>query len=214
MARYLAQVRLPRTNGIPADAAVNTWAFETNEGSVSVGKAEKMAEGLWEFYNQLDPIMSPLLDGSVEFKVYDIDAPEPRVPIIDGGQANFSPSGTAAPEEVAIVLSFHGQYVSGEPNARRRGRVYIGPLNTSSYTTDGTSGIVVAPGTFNDLQLACSALYQVIQPEGILHAVWSRADDTLYDVVEYSADNRLDTQRRRGPVATQRIAWPWDQVIP
>lgn len=127
----------------------------------------------------------------------------------------------ALPEEVAIALSIHGDLsgvVERQPNpaypptlpkffrpaARRRGRLFIGPLALNQAITEsGESRVSTQAKTV--LTYAATALWDVFAGGW---CVWSRADETLYSVTGGWVDDAFDTQRRRGDAPLSRTLWP------
>lgn len=116
------------------------------------------------------------------------------------------------PAEVACVLSFHADLtgVAEEagairPKARRRGRLFIGPL-VDLTVTGGDANVVVQPGFRSTLQSAAVRLMDNSEADHPW-SVWSRKDKVLRPVVGGWTDNAIDTQRRRGPAATARSTW-------
>ena len=201
MSRYLAQYVLPMASGLPADAAVNTWAFESNSTGPVPGEVEDIILALTEFYENFDTILSNDIDDNQVLKIYDLEAPEPRVPLVEAELNVAMAGGTSLPHEVAVCLSFRGALVSGQPAARRKGRVFLGPLGTAALGVNGRPDSAVATALTN----AVSAMYdEVLSASDVNHCVWSRAADNLYDVVLYTMDDEFDTQRRRGQSATVR----------
>lgn len=125
------------------------------------------------------------------------------------------------PEEVAVVLSMHGDLTDVpqtevnptpppaiiRPAARRRGRIYIGPLGTSSGT-DGAASIRPSNTFLGDLGKAFAFFCNEILLETTGNVcVWSKTEGAWYAVVGGFADNAWDTQRRRGLDPTTRFTW-------
>ena len=189
------QVRIPAASLNTEDDVTNTWHFtatDTTEGILSAIKAE-----LVDIYESIDTWKSNQQSWTgARVKVFNLDDAEPRVPINDTGLTLTSaPSGSPLPPEVAICMSFHGDYVSGFSQARRRGRVYLGPLNLQSLNTDGRftstfQGAVSTAGA--NLVLASNAA------SDWAWVVYSPSGDTAYPVVNGWTDNAPDIQRRRG----------------
>jgi hypothetical protein len=108
------------------------------------------------------------------------------------------------PAEVAIVVSFEALPVSGEPQARRRGRVYIPWLpdtaNTEGRPTqtfiDDLGAAFVAFGAAADASISVDWV------------IWSPTDNAAVGTARGWIDNAWDTQRRRGFAATSRTNWP------
>jgi hypothetical protein len=204
MADVQAQISIPYYTGLPADVSVNVWNFEAPDAEDA---APEIGAFLLGFYTTISAFCSPILDFTqVSAKLYNRADPEPRTPFIDTvndlGDDNLANSGL--PEEVSLCLSFHGVYDSGSPKARRRGRIYLPPLD-SDQTITSTSGRTVFQTAFITAVLnAYEAAWAELTTAGTVHAVWSTVDETSYPVVTAWMDDAPDTQRRRGPLATYR----------
>lgn len=207
--QYIVQVIQKMESNIPADSSVNTWAFASAAPAPDPADFAAIGTALFDFYTELASLLAVNVAQEWGLKIYDKAAPEPRSPLVD--RDDFGPFSTPVltplPSEVALCLSFRGPYVSGEPKARRRGRVYVGPLavTVSEGAANGARPASGVPAFFSD---AVEALTAVLTAEGLLHCVWSRSDDTFYPVVEYWVDNAFDTQRRRGIAPTARTLLP------
>lgn len=121
------------------------------------------------------------------------------------------------PSEVAVCVSYHGNLAGlaeeqpagpvgpqGDihPRARRRGRLFIGPLNASaSEITNYGSTVEVSSHTVAVLRAAALRLRDDTNTEW---CVWSRTTGALHQVAGGWVDNAFDTQRRRGTKATSR----------
>jgi hypothetical protein len=91
------------------------------------------------------------------------------------------------------------------PRARRRGRLFIGPL-----TTDGIDIQQPQPplsGAFTAALRAAAVRMKIGNTATGNWSVWSRRDATLYLIDQGWTDNAPDTQRRRGFKATTRQVW-------
>jgi hypothetical protein len=200
-----AQVAIPAVSTVSEDTVTNTWHFtttDTTEGTLTLLKA-----ALVDFYEDMDAYKSDLqLWASARVKIYNMSDPEPRVPIDDVGLTLTSaPSGTSLPHEVAAVLSFHGEYVSGFSQARRRGRIYFGPLNNTSF--NDASGVMNA--TFCGILNAAGGALLAASDSASDWAwvVYSPTGETSYPVVGGWVDNAPDIQRRRGFKSTARVTF-------
>lgn len=117
------------------------------------------------------------------------------------------------PTEVAGVLSFHGNLTgipeevgATRPKARRRGRLYIGPLITASVAFATANPFL--NGSFTTcLRQAAGAMQDEAAASLFEWSVWSRANNELYQVVGGWTDNAPDTQRRRGIESTARVTF-------
>lgn len=202
----LAQVQLGYQSGLPSDVSVNTWSFDIADDTE--GELAQVGAFLTTFYQGLDGFWSPALDtAAVSAKIYRRSDPQPRTPIgeLVAGTPLISLGDGRMPEEVAACFSFRGAYESGEPPARRRGRVYLGPLATECLNSGDAAGRCYIDSTFTEaVEDAYTAAWAELTTAGNVHEVWSSADDAGYPVVAGWVDNAFDTQRRRGSIATAR----------
>lgn len=202
MALLLAQVSLPYESGLPEDQAVNTWTFN---GGTDEASTTAIGVGLVAFYQAItDYISEVVVRNQCSIKLYNTADPEPRTPIAED---LFDLTGVGAnplPEEVALCLSFRGALVSGEAPARRRGRVYLGPLTTTSMAEDTDGHVRPVGGWTGALNDGVVGLRSALTSASVQHVVWSRAGASFTPAVHYWYDNAPDTQRRRGPRPTQR----------
>lgn len=216
MGQIHCQVTLPSKSLIAADSVVNTFSFTgvdnvEDQAVVALGK-------LKAFYNDVNTSGTPAalktyFSGEINFagariKVYDASDPEPRVPILDeslGASAATPASASNLPAEVALCLSYAADIESGQKAARRRGRIYLGPLCT--YASDGATGATARPNVnvIANMKVAAETLSD--GPVGTQWCVWSRVANTYAIITHGYIDNAFDTQRRRGPDPTTRTGW-------
>lgn len=200
-----AQVTLPYDSALPEDVAVNNWSFDL--ASLGDTNYDQVRDFLNAFYDGISVYISRAINpDAASVKIYARDDAEPRVPryesllTIDDDQA-----AGGLPEEVAVCFSFRGVLASGAPAARRRGRVYLGPLNNLVLDADsGTNRSRVAIAFATDVFEAYEAAWGALTTAGNVHEVWSSANDEGYTVVQAWMDNAFDTQRRRGAAPTSR----------
>lgn len=223
---FLARVTLKSTTGLPADNITNDFAFSMDdELAPSSGDLSACATNLYDFYthnNNTHQIAYYL--GAVDRTYFDVkfwsivvgDLGSPIGDVVTSGGGTITAAGASAglPAEVAACLSFHGDLTdvpletdggTVRPAARRRGRVYIGPLNTTANDTAGYTRL--SSGFQNDIAASASVLIDDSTADGMHWCVWSRMDTVLYPVVGGFVDNEFDTQRRRGSKATGRVNW-------
>lgn len=208
MTLYRAQVVLATVDGLPENFVTNTWYFWSNlETDVPLFGNE-----LEDFYQEIDGFLSSRIatTGHV-IKWYSMDDPEPRIPILEEslGTLTINQAQTQLPSEVAIVASFQGEKVAGQSQARRRGRVYLGPWSVLVLGTSTDDGLVASSVTAA-IRTACinlQAAAALIHPIG--WSVYSTFDLTFTGVPVTNGwvNNEFDTQRRRGIEATSRNAW-------
>lgn len=211
-----AQVRIPHKDELEHDAVQNTFHFTgvddpEDQSTIILGL-------LFDFYSTasgtatkaLKEWMSSELDFTkARLKTYDLSDAEPRVPVLDESLGISAPEGTAQralPGEVALCLSYAAAVESGVPAARRKGRIYLGPLMVTT-STDVTGQAVRPSSTFiadvkqYGLELASES------PIGTKWSVYSQVDNFMRPIVSGFVDDAFDTQRRRGVDATSRNNW-------
>lgn len=197
-----AQVEIKATSGIAEDSAVNVWHFHT----LSLATPwTSIRDALVDFYVAVQGLFpSTVLQNGHRIRLYRLDDPEPRAPVLDEDFNLTTPtSGTALPPELAACLSFQAERVSGQDQARRRGRVYIGPLDTAMLT-----GGLLTAAVQSSLATAATALLTESVAQGDWDwAVYSRVNGTAEPVTNGWVDNAPDVQRRRGLAATNRVTW-------
>lgn len=205
---YQVQVELRTQTGIPADNIINTFAFQWvgSPGSPDFGALAGLID---DFYDDVGDNLSNVLSGgglAHQIKIYDLTDPSPRPPVFT---TTFTQQGgtNPLPVEVAICASFQGIQEAGYSQARRRGRIFIGPLRTNTIQA-GTDGYPrISSNTRNDIATACENLQANASAADWPWCVWSRADDQLYIVNNGWIEDEFDTQRRRGPGPLTRTTW-------
>jgi hypothetical protein len=220
-----AQVNLAATSGIREEDVVNTWAFAIAEsGGTILAPLSTVVGQLTTFYNAVgDRLQGTISRAACTVKLYDLREARPQVPIFDGslGFTTAANSGEAMPAEAAICVSFQGVRESGKVQARRRGRVYIGPVtsaNTGSHARPNSADI-------NDLVAAAQALIDASQASSTWKwCIFSPTNaggfyepggsgppyfggDAMVVVDNGWVDNAWDTQRRRGLSPTARTTF-------
>lgn len=216
MAIIRAVARLPYFTGIPEDVATNTFYYETL-GSPNPATRAAIMDGVSSFYDTvvvgaavgayMAAYVSRAAD-ACEVELYDLTDPLPRQPIDRSTFTMPAATGTSnLAAETAVCLSFRGLYVSGQPNARRRGRVFIGPLSGAAVTAATASTFPSPLGAFvtDLLDGAFDFLATIPDVEGATWSVYSPSDGVARPVVEAWVDNAFDTQRRRGNAPASRV---------
>lgn len=204
MALYSAQCVIFPTSNLVADASTNTFSFDADDDAAT----EDIFDALVAFYNDIYGVYPGTVRQTANIiKIYALADPTPRAPVFEG-TFNFAtaPSGSPLPQEVAACISFQGSHVSGISQARRRGRVFIGPLSTALVGADGRmtgTAVVVLKGGASGLLEASDAA---------ANWTWGVKSETGFAlftaIVDGWIDNAFDTQRRRGVQSTIRS--PWD----
>ena len=200
MALYKMQVVLKTDDGIAANYATNSLYADIVVETLTT--ATDIVVAIAASYNAVSTVLSSLLDTTGhEVKFYKLSDPSPRAPTWTLPFGITGLGSSAGPTEVSAVVSFQAVKVSGLPQARRRGRIYLGPLiNSLADATgriDATDLAYIA--NWGDLLLIASTANA-----DWTWAVYSPTDGTGVDVDNGWADNEFDTQRRRGRPATLR----------
>lgn len=244
MAVFLrSQTVIPSTGGLSRNQAVWTlhWRNDT-------GLADRNADATTiraRLNALLTALTSPTLDSNLRLaaymnaaqaftEIYDLQEPKPRVAISGGIHTvpNTPGVGTSdLPPEVALCVSYQGVRISGVPQNRRRGRIFIGPLaiagsslgDIGSPTTAQMTALLTSfrtsldPGTAAEPRL-CVLSRQTWAGLGvgekpppdpntgdiIYPEIPGNLPSAMVDVTELWIDNAWDTQRRRGLDATTR----------
>lgn len=203
MVMYRVQMTLKTDDLNPANFATNTWYVL----GVDVADAESFKDTLVTEYSTLTTYLSNLLlQSGHEFKIYDMEDPEPRAPVSEGTWAlSANPTAAPLPPEVALCLSFQAPKLSGFPQSRRRGRVYIGPLSVNALDSSGrpSSAFVTALSGVGDGIIVASG---ATSWNWAVHSSFS--ETTGLPVDNGWVDNEFDTQRRRGREWTSRTVFP------
>jgi hypothetical protein len=216
MAKIRAQVVLPRKGLLAEDDVVNTFHFEDDSGFATDGGISVNGPGLitriGTFYTTLGAtVFSALLAGTGEVTLYDMADAKPRAPRLTG-TFTFATSAAAGPAEVALCLSFAAATASGDTAARRRGRVYLGPVASGMFQQlAGASDVRPQTTTLDTIVNAAKTMatggsgafrLAVFSPttaglDETLDAAWN-------DVTRLWVDNAFDTMRSRGAQRTIR----------
>lgn len=214
-----ATATLQKRSSIPVDAAINVWHWEADSALSSD------AEALIDFYQTISPNLSTAVsDGAngitVELAFVTPGGPGAAddtvsSPVITetadlGTPGSLSASSHVA--EVAACLSLAGD-LSGfpeesgttRPRARRRGRVYLGPLSVGTTTNDVATGDVFFTSTFMDAVLDAAELLQsTLDATGAVLGIYSRTMGVLVPAETCWMDNAPDIIRSRGVQASAR----------
>lgn len=216
MALVRALVTLEHANALPEDRATNTFHFVTQSNPPSALELNGISDAVEAFYVSI-PVgaasaiwsffSSEMAQIGHSVTFYDLGDAEPRTPLReDFFSLPGSPNGDPLPGEVALVLSFQGVAVSGEPQARKRGRVYIGRLDKDSASAGRPSAPILATLQSAGLALGNAGEASLIWSWAIYSPTSDAAGDpTPFSIVDNGwVDNAFDTQRRRGLAPTAR----------
>lgn len=217
MTTIRVQASLPSVNAIPADAATNTWHF-ISDAVDRLDDAAGILAALNDFYEAVQTCFGAWMSGDINYRFYDLEDPQPRAPFFTDVGLFTAAGGVALPSEVAIVMSYGGDNISGIPVGRRRGRIYLGTLDADCVDT-GANGVVVDAGYVTLIANAGQALmnagtgeswkWAIFSPTTAGPEPWSTGDllaATLH-VTQGHVDNAFDTVRSRGIAADDRETW-------
>ena len=219
---WRCQVSIPLDSAIPEDAIVNTWHFDDDDDPVAAPEdtAEWIFDLMRDFYTAVDGAVFPSTVSNVAtMKLYDMAIPAVDRELLYSSTITLSPSADAPlPNEVALCLSMKAADSPGVNPARRRGRIYLGPVkNTALEVIDSqarpTSAVRTAvAGAAAGLQ----AGFEHPASPG-LRLRWSiyspttdiagTVGESFNDVLSGWVDNSFDTQRRRGCAPTSRTTF-------
>lgn len=203
MALYRAQVVFKTQDGIAENYSTNTIYVDMVTETQTV--ANEIAVAWTTALANIDQLMSSLFATTGhEIKFYTMSDPEPRAPKFIEAFGMPGKGTTAGPTEVAMVLSFQGAKVSGLPQARRRGRIYFGPLINGLAGADGR---LQSSNVSQFADFGASFLASSDANPNWTWAVYSPTNGTGIDVQDGWVDNEFDTQRRRGRKATLRTTF-------
>jgi hypothetical protein len=214
----LVQVTLDATNGINEDDVVNTFHFIGLGSALTVAEALLATNHLVDFYNtdhggaggqgvhhMIDTTISRAV-GACRMRVYPADEPPLGFPVLSiVWTLGVSNAAGVLPREVSAVGTFHGVLTGDSSDARRRGRVYIGPIDQgSNQQVAGQS----RPDSVQMTALRLAMKKLADDPVAPLNwTVYSRVGNSHAVVTGGWTDNAWDTQRRRGIDATAKTTW-------
>lgn len=199
MPLYRVQVELAMTSGNPLDKATNVWHCIADD----LTALDLFITQLTTFYAAVDSnLSSSIATTGHRLRAYDLADAEPRAPVRDQGIGTLALGANAAPPELALCISYQAPQQSGQSQARRRGRIYIGPLyNTAMATATG----LPAATTLTTIGGALQNLLDASQAAATwAWAVYSPTNGVAIEATNAWLDNAFDIQRRRGVAATSR----------
>lgn len=211
-----ALVTMPNAvSPLPRDAAVNTFHFGSTDPLVTAPSAHT---ALTAFYQAIDTLFSTVVGSTATVKYYDLSDAEPRTPIHQANIALSVGSGVCLPNECAVALSYRADIVSGANPARRRGRIFLGPLDgdvgvqsSGDYrvTTANRTVFANAGKALAEAAIASSVGWVVFSPTTAGPGPWSSGtlDASSYPVTAGWVDDGMDTIRSRGLLSSARTSW-------
>lgn len=211
-----AVVTLPYTSGLPEDVVTNTFHFTTQTVPPSGGELTTLMDQLEGFYNTSTGVAGDQISGflgdlvsraaaACTIEIFNLADAEPRIAIAARQWTlGAADAATNTAPEVALCLSFQAPLQSGIPQARRRGRVYIGPFIQSVVGATGRPG----SNLINSLVAAGNGMLDALQVAGGPRwVVYSRLNNAAYEITNGWVDNEFDTMRSRGRKPTTRTTF-------
>jgi len=196
-------VQLATVTGVLEDRPTNVWHFNAIDDAAT---ADLIKTALTNFYTTIQSSLSPsLAQAGHSMKFYRLADPSPRAPYVDTNWGfPVAMSGAPMPSEVAVCMSFQATRASGQSQARRRGRLYLGPLRTGILGTDGRPATANVTTIFN----AASTLGAASRASAAWEwSIFSPTSGLMLPVDNGWIDNAFDTQRRRGLTPTSRTTF-------
>jgi len=205
-----ATVILPHTTGLPQDVSTNTFHFLTAASPPASTDLDALDAGLAAFYTAVGPQIGTAVTRATNGcrrEYYDLEDTPPRAPVrtTPFTLAAAAAGSTNLPLECAAVVSFQGARASGLPQARRRGRVYIGPLRGTA--ADLTSAFPPLSSTMITALQTAAVNLDGAMIGSTSWVVYSRTDDDAVLITNGWVDNAIDTQRRRETRASSRTTF-------
>lgn len=212
----------PHSTGLAEDAVVNTWSWIGNNVSGRAGDAAVIKTSLDAFYGAVKAYLSSQYAwNSGTYETIDMQDARPRVPfdVVGAALGTLSTTNNDLPYETALCVSMRGALVSGLNRRRRRGRVYVGPLQLAAgdnpqgpangiVDTFATAAAALLTASNVDLAVYSPYTHHDVPVGGDIKdypdEVPALLDDSFIPVTTVWVDNSWDTQRRRGVKATYR----------
>jgi len=204
MSDVRVQVILHTADAVPENYVSNSWCLS----DVTPGADDAAIVTLMkDFYDDITAsfISTAITTNGHEVKLSLLPGTPPNYPYFEGTfNLASAPSGTPLPSELAVCLSFQGARSAGLPQARRRGRVYIGPLGTNANSSGRPNPTLMT--AIANAAVTFKASAAAISGAGGW-AVWSTVDQAPVLVDDGWVDNAFDVQRRRGLLYTSRTTF-------
>lgn len=194
---------MPQVGGAGENAITNTFAF----GDFATGDEVPLTAALKGFYDSIpnNDLSIQLSQGPYTVKWYLKPGVKPNYPFATTTFTRTSmPAGDPLPSEVCVCLSFQGLKAAGAPQARRRGRIYIGTLGVNANQLG-----MVKPAFITAVTAGAAAFKTAVTavPSPVYWAIWSVTEEQAVPVLNGWVDNAFDIQRRRGVDPTTRTTF-------
>ena len=213
---FLFEVTIPYFTGIPRDVVVNTWHANFVDHPPTDSDFDAACTAINGFYENVyfdsgfirfAPWMNP---AGNSIKAYNLADPIPRpirfqttMPLA----ATTPATSSDLPPETAICMSFQAVQIAGVPQARRRGRIFLGGIATG--VAAGSDSFFPVVNSTNRVAIAAAAvaLKDALNTAGWLWVIYSRAGASSAEAVNGWVDDAPDTQRRRGRAPVVRTLY-------
>lgn len=220
-----AEVRLPFTTGIPRDVAINTLHYIVDDPSeLDETVMDDLTTAVAALYNtqvdgsgdpaiedgRIGGVISPIVSRAENacrvrfYDVTDLQSDGSGPPLVLAGEGQWTLTGDGSGElpltnELAVCVTLTCTPATPVPIRRRRGRIYLGPLNASIIGSRSVGGIAypAIKSATRDLIAYQMAAYLDLLTTPYNLAVYSRINEAAYQVSGGWIDNDLDIQRRR-----------------
>jgi hypothetical protein len=218
---YVVQHYFQDVSGLAEDRYTNVFHVEKTSGSLDAAGLLALLNNFVNFYgtagagqsNTIQHYMAAHsigINARVAVYAHGVAPPNPPLLYLLYNPAELEGAGSTAalPAEVASCISYSGAPVAGVKMASVRGRCYLGPLNQNAVTPLGGTKARPHVDFRNDAILAFKYLNQAIpddNPNTYLRQ-YSPTRGALHPITNWWMDDAWDTQRRRGGVATSRVA--------
>lgn len=215
MTDYKFSVHIPARTGLPRDDAINSF-YATPAGAVDDTDLSAAIACFENFYtlapsghgNSVSQFFSADRDpGSNKCRIDVYEIPATRgdlgTPIYSENftWVPYSGSSTPLPDQVAACMSYDSIVPGATHLHRRRGRIFLGPLNSLPMAggTTSTDPQSVAATYRSTVTAAAQELYTALQipSPSWIWGQWSPTDWLVRGLKRVYMDDRFDTQRRR-----------------
>lgn len=202
-------------SGDAKDQYINTFHFIHADpiDETAIGELAVLLQSFYKLTTDAGGAIAEYYSGQCmgageHIKMYDISQPKPRSPIYDAlnPAAVIAPIGAQnLPDQVSAVLSMEawlsGLGVDETPGptniARRRGRIYLGPLNANVLDASGRTQSRIKEIFPRIVVAAATRLMADGISAGWTWVVYSRANNMSYTLARVWMNDAFDTQRRR-----------------
>ena len=187
MALHQFQVRLYGTSGLPEDVFENVLWYEVNAPDTVQGTCNELRD----LYVGSGAGQAVMIGGynKVEVRAY---AASGGQPVASAGPTSLTARSPGQPNEMAVCLSYAASDDPQASSARRRGRIYIGPI------VGGNTNGRPSPTVLTQVLAFGQSLAAVGTAGNTTWKLYSRTDGVSAKIESIWVDDAWDVQRRRG----------------